>query len=118
MCEPGLCASVLRDSGQSPAAGASDASAAASVFAAGVAESCMDMSTLPDGMSPPCARVSAGTIHVLHDQSQKLCYACYILQYCADLKSIHAHLVCILQCVETTQRTGISYSGLLSCKQL
>ncbi|KAL3142731.1 hypothetical protein ABBQ38_003031 [Trebouxia sp. C0009 RCD-2024] len=43
-----LCASVVRDSVQTPAAGASDASVAASVFAAGVAESCMDMSTLPD----------------------------------------------------------------------
>ena len=49
MYMPGLCASVVRDSVQTPAAGASDASVAASVFAAGVAESCMDMSTLPDG---------------------------------------------------------------------
>ena len=67
MCKPGLCASVLRDAGQSPATGASDASAAASVFAAGVAESCMDMSTLPDGMSPACITFSVGTIHVLHE---------------------------------------------------
>ena len=44
----GLCASVSREPGQVSAAGASNASVAASVFAAGVAESCMDMSTLPD----------------------------------------------------------------------
>ena len=78
MCKPGLCASVLRDSGQSPATGASDASAAASVFAAGVAESCMDMSTLPDGMSLTCISFSAGIMyvtHVLRDQSQESCCA-------------------------------------------
>ena len=72
MCKPGLCASVLRDSGQSPAAGASDASAAASVFAAGVAESCMDMSTLPDGMPPACLSFCVHTIRVVHEQGQEL----------------------------------------------
>ena len=45
----GLCASVVKDCDQAPAAGAAGASVTASVFAAGVAESCMDMSILPDG---------------------------------------------------------------------
>ncbi|KAL0026651.1 hypothetical protein WJX79_001264 [Trebouxia sp. C0005] len=43
-----LCASVLREPGHTPAAGAASASVTASIFAAGMAESCMDMSMLPD----------------------------------------------------------------------
>ena len=45
----GLCASVLREPGHTPAAAAASASVTASIFAAGMAESCMDMSMLPDG---------------------------------------------------------------------
>ncbi|KAA6426341.1 MAG: hypothetical protein FRX49_03452 [Trebouxia sp. A1-2] len=43
-----LCASVLREPGHTPAAAAASASVTASIFAAGMAESCMDMSMLPD----------------------------------------------------------------------
>ena len=59
----GLCASVLREPGHTPAAGAASASVTASVFAAGMAESCMDMSMLPDGKASlykPTHSVSGG----------------------------------------------------------
>ena len=88
----GLCASVLRDSGQPLAAGASDASVAASVFAAGVAESCMDMSTIPDGMSPAWLALSLCAGHCRCTAQAGPGVACYI----ADLKSMHAHLMCML----------------------
>ena len=57
----GLCASVLREPGQTPAAGAASASVTASVFAAGMAESCMDMSMLPDGDPPAPAHLRSTT---------------------------------------------------------
>jgi len=61
----GLCASVLREPGHTPPAGAASASVTASVFAAGMAESCMDMSMLPDG--------KASLYNLIHSVSGGVC---------------------------------------------
>lgn len=81
----GLCASVLRGPGQSAMAAVS-ASTTASTFGAGVAESFMEMSCLPEGQSLACAK-----LHAQHLSCLICCYAARCIPLvCSDFAKFPA----------------------------